>query len=101
MVKTNKQMDQSVCVICESSMTKWQRYPNAICMNHTNETVDRDGNPVQYENKDIDGGFISLHTIHNTVVTRRDPVCYVRGRKCIAGEARFGGIVIQYVVENE
>lgn len=94
-------MDQSACVICGSSMTKWQRYPNAICDNHTNEMVDTDGNPVRYENEDIDGGFVSFHTIHNKVVTRKDPVCFVRGRKCIAGEARFGGIVIQHVDVSE
>ena len=46
-------MDYTTCCICGNTITKSARYPNLICMNHINETIDQDGNPVQYENEDF------------------------------------------------
>lgn len=90
-------MDYTTCCICGNTITKSARYPNLICMNHINETIDQDGNPVQYENEDMYGGLVSIHTVGNTIIKKKDYICYVRGRKCIVGEARFGGIVIQCI----
>ena len=69
-----------LCPICSQQMPYSERYPNSICGTH-------------YEF----GGFVSYHTVENTIVRRNDGTCFVQGIKCSAGEARMGGIVIQIV----
>lgn len=83
------------CPICSELMPKSERYPNALCNKHYGECFDKDGNKVTHGNIDFAGGFVSYHTIDNTIVKRDDGICYVRDKKCRVGEARFGGIVIQ------
>jgi hypothetical protein len=83
------------CPICNELMPHSERYPKAICKAHYGECIDTTGNKVTYGNTDVAGGFESYHTIGNTIVKRNDGTCFVRNKKCSAGEARFGGIVIQ------
>ena len=84
-----------LCPICNQQMPYSERYPNSICGTHYNECTDGSGNHVTFENQDEFGGFVSYHTVENTIVRRNDGTCFVRGIKCSAGEARMGGIVIQ------
>jgi hypothetical protein len=88
MVKDNK--DKS-CPICSSKMSVSARYPNMICHECSEKTLNEKGEPISFYNKDHTGGFYSLvdkekGNVHD---------CFVEGHKCYADEARFGGIVIQ------
>ena len=85
------------CLICSNEKSfHIERYPRMICNECTNsEYKDVDGNTVYFENEDIYGGFISIHTINSIKVKKTDHICFVNGIKCYADEARFGGIVIQ------
>ena len=85
----------SNCPLCGELMPKSERYPKALCNKHYGECFDKDGNKVTHGNIDFAGGFVSYHTIGDTIVKRDDGICYVRDKKCSAGEARMGGIVIQ------
>jgi hypothetical protein len=76
-------------------MLATERYPLAVCARHYSECLDGDGNRVEFVNEGMWGGFVSHHHIGGEVVMRSDPNCFVRGVKCSAGEARYGGIVIQ------
>ena len=76
----------------------FDRYPKMICQSCCSNTLDSDGNKVTFSNVSISGGFISIHELPNsTIVTKEDHNCYVNNILCWAGEARFGGIVIQIV----
>jgi hypothetical protein len=83
------------CPICKTPMPLSERYPLTICNAHYGECHDIQGNVVTYENEDLEGGFVSYHTIGEKIIKRNDGTCFVRGIKCVAGEARMGGIVIQ------
>ena len=88
------------CPICLDSMTFTERYPKAICSECSNsELKDSDDNIVTFCNSDLFGGFMSLHTINNTLVEKQEHLCWIKygdnNIKCYADEARFGGIVIQ------
>jgi len=83
------------CPLCGQLMPKSERYPKALCNKHYGECFDKDGNKVTHGNIDYAGGFVSYHTIGDTIVKRDDGICYVRDKKCSVGEARMGGIVIQ------
>jgi len=86
------------CITCKNIITyKIERYPRMLCINCINSTniKDLDGNNVYFENEDFSGGFISIHTIDNKQVIKKDHYCLINGIRCYADEARFGGIVIQ------
>ena len=84
-----------LCPLCSVETPYSERYPNRICNAHYEECYDAQGNAVRYENEDEFGGFVSFHTLENKIVKRNDGICFIRGIKCSAGEARMGGIVIQ------
>ena len=88
---------QKPCPICNQPMPFSERYPLAICKAHYGECRDLQGNAVTYENEDFSGGFVSYHTIEGTIVRQNDGSCMVQGHRCIAGEARMGGVVIQVI----
>ena len=89
------------CPGCGTAMPVSERYPNTICDRHDNECYDTDGNPVVHANAGAWGGFVSRHIVDGVTVDRCDPGCYVRDRKCIAAEHRFGGVVVQLVVADD
>lgn len=77
-----------------------ERYPLSVCGTCcSKENIkDASGNPMWFTNTHIFGmGFASLHTIDGVVVQKEEHICFVKGVKCYAEEARFGGIVIQVV----
>ena len=98
-------MEEPVCPICAEFMAYHNpRYPAAICHNCAAGTItDTEGNLVSFHNIDFAGGFVSLHTIvdsvtqNTTIVERNDHICWIKGTKCFADEHRLGGIVIQAV----
>ena len=88
------------CPICNETMIATERYPLAVCARHYSECLDGDGNRVEFVNEGMWGGLVSHHHVGGEVVMRSDPNCFVRGVKCCAGEARYGGIVIQVVADQ-
>jgi hypothetical protein len=84
---------ESACPTCGAPRTTMPREPMAICPTCVFEAVDEDGMPVRFHNTSMSGGFEALH--YNRVSSQHH--CWVRGQKCHADEARFGGIVIRRV----
>ena len=96
-------MIQGECSICSKKMYKLERYPLSICnrCSSKDNVIDANGYHVDFNNTDAGGGFVSLHTINDTIVQKEEHICFVNGIKCYADEARFGGIVIQVYEEKE
>jgi hypothetical protein len=91
-------MEEGTCPICNSPLTRLIRYPLSICGSCASiENIkDASGNTVTFCNTDaLGGGFASLHTINGKTVKKEENICFVKGIKCFAEEARFGGIIIQ------
>lgn len=83
------------CPFCLETIKEISRYRNYVCNNCINKALDANGNPVSYRNKNIYGGFVSMHNIYGTIIKKEDRICFINGEKCLASEARFGGIVVQ------
>jgi hypothetical protein len=72
------------------------RYHNSVCSDcqHESPPVDDQGNPIDFFNVDASGGFVSITSINGEKMRGENHICYIKGVKCRADEARFGGIVI-------
>ena len=57
------------------------------------EATDEHGRRLSFFNVDMTGGFRAVYV--DSGEEREGHVCYVRGVRCWADEARFGGIVIE------
>jgi hypothetical protein len=57
------------------------------------QATDKSGRSLEFANIDATGGFQAFYS--DTGEHYRDHVCFVRGVRCCADEAHFGGIVIQ------
>lgn len=97
-IKSTKQ--KSSCAICKSEIFYSQRYPNAVCNNCREKTIDSSGNPVYHCNVDEQGGFESIHIIGENKIKKNDHDCWIDGIKCYSDEARFGGIIIQRIMDK-
>lgn len=99
MVLTETQYD--ICPVClEQSENVSARYRDCVCEPCLNRfgTLDEDGLALTFGNVDFTGGFVSMRNGVRT--SQPEHVCYVNGIKCFADEARFGGIVIQKMNDN-
>ena len=82
------------CPICKQDRETMERYPNSVCNDccitgvfaSNSDTADR----IEFGNVDFSGGFQSC--VNGVIGEQHE--CYIKGRKCYANEARFGGIVI-------
>ena len=87
-------MITSPCPICKQDRETMERYPNSVCNDccitgifaSNSDTADR----IEFGNVDFSGGFQSC--VNGVIGEQHE--CYIKGRKCYANEARFGGIVI-------
>ena len=61
--------------------------------------VSETGRRLSFSNIDFSGGFEAVFT--DTAEKHASHVCYVRGVRCWADEAHFGGIVIQPETEQQ
>jgi hypothetical protein len=88
--------DEQACFLCGCSIGKpleaRQRHPERLCAVCTLEVTDANGRPLAFGNVDLGGGFRSWYPDTGENYGRHE--CFVRGRECLAAEARFGGIVI-------
>jgi hypothetical protein len=81
------------CPICGQARPEFERYPHAICSDCAAQAESADGRPLRFGNLAMSGGLAG------TYADRGDPYlldeCFVRGVRCRAEEARFGGVVIE------
>ena len=84
------------CPICAASGLKvWNRYPDYVCGSCANKVVSETGRKLRFYNDSLSGGFTAEYA--DTGEKRHSHDCYIDGILCHAGEARFGGIVIEAV----
>ena len=81
------------CPICSVEVSSNVRYPNYVCGDCAKKATDENGRSLTFYNTHLSGGFEAIYTENNK--PRDGNVCFINGIKCIASEARFGGIVIQ------
>ncbi len=88
--------DEQGCFICGSTLGKpleaRTRHPQRACAVCVLEATDEQGRPLRFGNVDLSGGFQSRYADTGEDYGRHE--CFVRGRACVADEARFGGIVV-------
>jgi hypothetical protein len=85
------------CPICRTKVNHWERYPNQVCEKCTNKVSDAYGRRLRFSNVSLSGGLQANYLDNGAEYFHQ--ICYIDGRKCFAGEHRFGGIVIE-VVKN-
>ena len=85
--------NEQPCPICRAPTYLSPRYPRHLCTVCELEAVDAEDRPLHFANVDLGGGFRALLEDGSEVPDGH--VCFVRGVRCRAGEARFGGIVIE------
>ena len=86
-----------ICPICTLSTHTFMRYKDAVCDDciEDNDILDSMGYTVEFENRDFFGGFAAIHYNNNGgYFVDDDHICFIKGNKFYADEARFGGIVI-------
>ncbi|WP_437593852.1 recombinase family protein [Sorangium sp. So ce1000] len=86
------------CPICGDPLDLWPRHPRAVCGLCKHEATDEAGRPLEFFNTSFDGGFGARYA--GTGEPRDSHACVIRGVRCRADEARFGGIVIEAIDEK-
>jgi ADP-ribosylglycohydrolase len=91
--------EQQVCPLC-GTRDRWvERYPDHVCGWCAHWVTDREGRPVSLYNVSMTGGFTARY---DDGTTAPDEVVagtvWIDGRPLRAGEARFGGTVVQLPV---
>ena len=86
-------MEKFPCPNCKNDHTTLRRYKDAVCRTCLDiyGTKTKEGIAKYFFNRDEFGGIICFCE----EVATDDFICYVDNKKCIAEEARFGGIVIR------
>ena len=84
-------MKNKNCPVCNKNMLHFERYPNMICNECVELTVNKNNESIKFYNIDHTGGFISI--VND--IKGEEHECYINNHKCYADEARFGGIVVQ------
>ena len=84
-------MKNKNCPICDKNMIYLERYPKMICQECIELAVNENGESIKFYNIDHTGGFISI--VND--IKGEEHECYINNIKCYAGEARFGGIVLE------
>ena len=91
--KRNTEKKPQCCPICKKYVKSSSRYLNYICKKCILLASDENNKPVYFHNTEVSGHgcagrYLSINKpyLSNT--------CYVKGIKCNAQEAYFGGIVI-------
>jgi O-acetyl-ADP-ribose deacetylase (regulator of RNase III) len=84
------------CPLCERAVRRIERYPRYICNDCLDLVTDRQGRRVDFANESFSGGFVGFYAGSKEPYSGHE--CFVRGVRCDADEARFGGIVHELAV---
>lgn len=85
--------DVQRCPLCDQPVRAVPRYPRYVCRACAAKARSADGRPLFFFNRDWSGGVLGRYLDSGEVYD--DVICYIDGVKCMAEEARFGGVVIQ------
>lgn len=86
------------CPICSVHVEVSERYPNYVCSDCAKKAKSESGSPLQFYNEGFGGGFVAIFADTNEKYDSH--FCFIDDVRCIADEARFGGIVIQPIKLN-
>jgi len=81
------------CPLCSAEVSPNPRYPKYDCEACAAKASSANGRPLKFSNVDMSGGCVGEYA--DTGDVYRGNVCYIGGVRCLASEARFGGIVIE------
>lgn len=81
------------CPICGKAMPPSERYPCQVCASCVARAQSPDGRPLTFFNLGFGGGFGASFADTGELYDGHD--CQIDGMHCRAGEARFGGIVVE------
>ena len=81
------------CPICGAPAHHMMRYPHAVCRTCHDNACDDGGRKLIFYNISMSGGFEAV--VAETQEKYPSHICYVKGVKCWADEARFGGTVVE------
>ncbi|MCA1801672.1 MAG: ADP-ribosylglycohydrolase family protein [Rhodothermaceae bacterium] len=88
-------METHHCPICNTALGPVPRYPRYVCRECAARAADQKGRKLTFSNVDMSGGYRAEYA--DTGAAYDSHVCYIDGIECRAGEARFGGIVIEAI----
>lgn len=91
-------MPKQHCPVCQKSITPVARYPNYVCAECAAHAESVDGRLMDITNADILGGVQLRY--RDTGEPHDETQVFIRGIKCKAREARFGGVVIQALASD-
>ena len=101
-------LNETPCPTCGSTIEHFERYPNYICGNCVAKLVDVNGVPIRFENQSLLGtGIIALLLNPATgdydlpdQISSMTGEAFCNGLRCVAEEARFGGVIVQAMVDK-
>jgi hypothetical protein len=85
--------DKQRCPICRKNVRADERYPRYVCEDCFATATSADGRSLSFGNVDFSGGCVAQYVDTGEEYSGHE--CFIAGVKCHAGEARFGGIVIE------
>jgi len=88
-----KPRETQPCPLCDRPVPKNPRYPRYVFGDCLDLVTDRRGRRVEFANEGFSGGFVGNYA--GTDEPYDDHECFVRGVRCRADEAKFGGIVYE------
>ncbi len=83
------------CPICNSNLFYNPHYPNEVCKKCVGRATDGHGRFLRFYNRTISSGYIAFYADADGREEYDNNICYVSKIKCLAKEARFGGIVVE------
>jgi hypothetical protein len=99
-VLNNMETNSQLCPICRQEVKYNSRYPKYVCAICKDTTTDENGRKVIFYSSDLNEDVLTdeLAGIYeHTKEKYSSNICYIRGAKCHARIARFGGIVIEKI----
>lgn len=85
------------CPVCGQPRPHSPRYPKNVCADCVERAVDESGRRLTFFNLTLTGGFgaANVDTGERLETPLDQATCFIDGVRCLAREARFGGIVVQ------
>jgi len=88
------------CSNCKKRVNYYPRYPKYICSDcSSKKIIDEDGTELSFSNIGFSGGLKITYRDGDKILkedtSQIKKLCFIDGKRFIATEARFGGIVIQ------